>query len=64
MPATSDEDDIPSSDKKKKRFRHGKKISKKLSSSTGTFHDDVWGVTLSGKSKEEEDLSSLLSVWK
>lgn len=61
----SDESDIPFKYKKKRRSHHGKKNSKNLSSSTSSFHDDVWIVSSSGKSKEDVKCCvSQVSVYK
>lgn len=66
LPPASDpskNDNRPSKGKKKRRSRHRKMSSKKSSLPTSTFHSDVWSVTSRGMSKEEEDFSSLSSVW-
>lgn len=52
----SDGDDIPIKNKKKWRSRQENKNPITSSMSTTPFHDDVWSVTSSGKSSEDENL--------
>lgn len=59
-----DDDDIPSTDKKKRHACSGKKSSKKSSLSTRTSIGDVWSVMVSGRFMEDDELSRSSSVSK
>lgn len=56
--------DIPSRNKKKRRSRHAKVKLKEVEFVYAAFQNVVWGATLRGKSKEDDDFSSSSSVSK